>query len=141
MNKASKNCIGQDWSSTDGMQIKYINQGRNPFQRFVLISISIHLSSLQSNTSPTSSNRLVFRQELFKNIKMQFTTALIAIFASIAIAAPTGDGHNGGGSTPAPYDPCSGLYDSAQCCATDVLGVANLDCASRKLKAILILIN
>jgi len=29
-----------------------------------------------------------------------------------------------------PYDPCSGLYDSAQCCATDVLGVADLDCAS-----------
>ncbi|KAK0611341.1 Cerato-ulmin hydrophobin family, partial [Immersiella caudata] len=26
------------------------------------------------------------------------------------------------------YDPCSGLYDSAQCCATDVLGVADLDC-------------
>ncbi|KAI8166347.1 Cerato-ulmin [Colletotrichum sp. SAR 10_71] len=89
LNKASKNCIGQDWSSTD-----------------------------------------VFRQELFKNTKMQFTTALIAIFASVAVAAPTGDGHNGGGSTPAPYDPCSGLYDSAQCCATDVLGVADLDCAS-----------
>jgi len=29
------------------------------------------------------------------------------------------------------YIPCSGLTGSAQCCATDVLGVANLDCANR----------
>lgn len=40
-----------------------------------------------------------------------------------------GGGGNGGGGT-TPYDPCSGLYDSALCCATDVLGVANLDCAA-----------
>ncbi|CAI4212783.1 unnamed protein product [Parascedosporium putredinis] len=26
------------------------------------------------------------------------------------------------------YTPCSGLYGSAQCCATDVLGIADLDC-------------
>lgn len=31
------------------------------------------------------------------------------------------------------YIPCSGLTGSAQCCATDVLGVADLDCANRKL--------
>ncbi|KAK5654083.1 hypothetical protein OQA88_7764 [Cercophora sp. LCS_1] len=37
---------------------------------------------------------------------------------------------SGGGGGGAAYDPCSGLYDSAQCCATDVLGVANLDCGS-----------
>ena len=63
---------------------------------------------------------------------MQFKIALVALFASVAIAVPTGGdkpGH-GGGSTP--YDPCSGLYDSAQCCATDVLGVADLDCQNRK---------
>lgn len=30
------------------------------------------------------------------------------------------------------YLPCSGLYGSAQCCATDVLGVADLDCGGRK---------
>nr|4BWH_A Chain A, NCHI2, HYDROPHOBIN, NCHI2 [Neurospora crassa] len=29
-----------------------------------------------------------------------------------------------------PYTPCSGLYGTAQCCATDVLGVADLDCAN-----------
>ncbi|KAI9904450.1 hypothetical protein N3K66_000979 [Trichothecium roseum] len=27
------------------------------------------------------------------------------------------------------YVPCTGLYGTAQCCATDVLGVADLDCA------------
>ncbi|KAK1720378.1 hypothetical protein CaCOL14_004730 [Colletotrichum acutatum] len=57
---------------------------------------------------------------------MQFTTALVSILATAVIAIPTGN--TGGGS--APYDACSGLYDSLQCCATDVLGVANLDCAS-----------
>jgi len=30
----------------------------------------------------------------------------------------------------AAYIPCSGLYGTAQCCATDVLGVADLDCAN-----------
>ncbi|KAK2059073.1 hydrophobin 2, partial [Colletotrichum caudatum] len=26
------------------------------------------------------------------------------------------------------YDPCTGSYKNAKCCATDVLGVADLDC-------------
>jgi hypothetical protein len=30
------------------------------------------------------------------------------------------------------YVPCAGLEGSAQCCATDVLGVADLDCANRR---------
>jgi len=30
-----------------------------------------------------------------------------------------------------PYTACSGLYGTSQCCATDVLGVADLDCANR----------
>ncbi|KAK1671274.1 hydrophobin [Colletotrichum godetiae] len=58
---------------------------------------------------------------------MQFTTALVSILATAVIAVPTGNTGGGGGSTP--YDACSGLYDSLQCCATDVLGVANLNCA------------
>lgn len=29
-----------------------------------------------------------------------------------------------------PYTPCTGLYGTAQCCATDVLGVADLDCGN-----------
>lgn len=31
-----------------------------------------------------------------------------------------------------PYVACSGLYGTSQCCATDVLGVADLDCANRR---------
>lgn len=62
---------------------------------------------------------------------MKVTAIIATLFAGVALAIPTG----GGGGTPAPatpYDPCSGLYDSAQCCATDVLGVADLDCAPRE---------
>lgn len=60
---------------------------------------------------------------------MKVTAIVATLFAGVALAIPTG----GGGGTPAtPYDPCSGLYDSAQCCATDVLGVADLDCAPRE---------
>ncbi|KXJ87464.1 Cerato-ulmin hydrophobin family [Microdochium bolleyi] len=68
---------------------------------------------------------------------MKTTFALASLFlaaASSVMGAPT-DPHypphngGGGGSNTTPYDPCSGLYDSAQCCATDILGVANLDCA------------
>ena len=59
---------------------------------------------------------------------MQFLAVALVAFAGIASAAPG-----------APIDsrqvyaPCSGLYGSAQCCATDVLGLANLDCGQRKL--------
>ncbi|KAI6351408.1 hypothetical protein MCOR25_009944 [Pyricularia grisea] len=77
---------------------------------------------------------------------MQIKTLIIALFAGIAMALPTdppknGGGGGGGGSTPPPsgggggsgdYDACEGngtLYSSAQCCATDVLGIADLDCA------------
>jgi hypothetical protein len=55
---------------------------------------------------------------------MQFFTALF--FAATALAAP---------GVPVEerqtYVPCSGAYGSAQCCATDVLGVVNLDCGQR----------
>ncbi|KAI1440445.1 Cerato-ulmin hydrophobin family [Annulohypoxylon stygium] len=52
-----------------------------------------------------------------------FTAALAAIFAGLAIAAPTIEERQ-------TYTPCTGLYGTAQCCATDVLGVADLDCAN-----------
>ncbi|KAK2001031.1 hypothetical protein LX36DRAFT_653757 [Colletotrichum falcatum] len=55
---------------------------------------------------------------------MQFSVALVALFASAAIAAPAG----GEAVARTTYDPCSGLYDTPLCCATDVLGLANLDC-------------
>lgn len=52
---------------------------------------------------------------------MQFFTIATALFASVALAAPVVEDRQ-------VYIPCSGLYGSAQCCATDVLGLANLDC-------------
>ncbi|KAH7125981.1 hydrophobin [Dactylonectria macrodidyma] len=54
---------------------------------------------------------------------MQFSIVLASLCASLAVAAPTVEKRQ-------TYDPCSGLYDTAQCCATDVLGVADLDCGS-----------
>ncbi|KAI1651567.1 Cerato-ulmin hydrophobin family [Daldinia loculata] len=54
---------------------------------------------------------------------MQFFTAAITIFAGVALAAPAVEQRQ-------VYTPCSGLYGTSQCCATDVLGVADLDCAN-----------
>jgi hypothetical protein len=58
---------------------------------------------------------------------MQFTLALAAIFAGVAFAAPAQLEDR-----QVPYTPCTGLYGTSQCCATDVLGLADLDCANRK---------
>ncbi|KAF6814013.1 hydrophobin precursor [Colletotrichum sojae] len=52
---------------------------------------------------------------------MKFIVAATALFAGI-LAAPLEERQV--------YVPCSGLYGSAQCCATDVLGIANLDCGN-----------
>lgn len=65
---------------------------------------------------------------------MQFTTLIISALAATAFAYPTTDkpGNGGGGNG---FVACANnglLYSSAQCCATDVLGVADLDCAPRK---------
>ena len=54
---------------------------------------------------------------------MQFL-ATLALFAAAAVAAPA--------DLQARADLCNGdLYSQAQCCSTDVLGVADLDCAVR----------
>lgn len=58
---------------------------------------------------------------------MQFTLAITALFAAVVSAAPT---QNQVEARQVPYIPCSGLYGTSQCCATDVLGVADLDCAN-----------
>ncbi|KAI1181127.1 hydrophobin-like protein [Nemania sp. FL0916] len=61
---------------------------------------------------------------------MQYS--IIAIIGAIAtaVSAAPGDGYP---TNPTPYDACpDGLYSVPQCCATDVLGVADLDCASPK---------
>lgn len=53
---------------------------------------------------------------------MQFSLTATALFLSVAAASPLKE-------TRQVYTPCSGLYATAQCCATDVLGVADLACA------------
>ncbi|GKT54509.1 fungal hydrophobin [Colletotrichum tofieldiae] len=55
---------------------------------------------------------------------MQFTIAIAALFASVALSAPVVEERQ------TPYVPCSGLYGTSQCCATDVLGIADLDCGN-----------
>ncbi|KAI0411220.1 hydrophobin-like protein [Xylaria grammica] len=57
---------------------------------------------------------------------MQFTLiTLTSAFATAVAANPTYNNP--------PYDACpDGLYSVEQCCATDVLGVADLDCGSRE---------
>lgn len=60
---------------------------------------------------------------------MQFTIATIAAFcATLAVALPSQVTER-----QVPYVPCTGLYGTSQCCATDVLGVADLDCGNREL--------
>jgi hypothetical protein len=56
---------------------------------------------------------------------MQTFTAVLALFAAVAVAAPTVVEQR-----QVPYAPCAGLYGSAVCCATDVLGIADLNCNS-----------
>jgi hypothetical protein len=61
---------------------------------------------------------------------MQFFT-IASVLASVAVALALPGGPGSGGDTS--YVPCTGdLYSNAQCCAVDVLGVADLNCATRK---------
>lgn len=53
---------------------------------------------------------------------MQFSSAIAALFFGLTLASPLAERQT--------YTPCSGLYGTSQCCATDVLGVADLDCAN-----------
>ena len=79
----------------------------------------LHNSSLPDNLSTKS--------------KMQLTTFLSTLLAATAIAVPT-TGGGGGGDGGKPWVACTpgSLYSNPQCCATDVLGVADLDCQNRK---------
>ncbi|KAK7969301.1 hypothetical protein PG996_002261 [Apiospora saccharicola] len=58
---------------------------------------------------------------------MQIFAVAAAAFAGLALAAPAAEQLE---SRQAVYTPCTRLYGSQQCCATDVLGVADLDCGS-----------
>ncbi|KAI1744604.1 hydrophobin-like protein [Xylaria scruposa] len=54
-------------------------------------------------------------------------TSFVAIFGLLAAAVSAAPTDN----NPTPYFACpNGLYSSPQCCATDVLGVADLNCHS-----------
>ncbi|KAI1304832.1 Cerato-ulmin hydrophobin family [Xylaria venustula] len=57
---------------------------------------------------------------------MQLPTIIAALFASAVIAAPATSELESRQA----YVACTGAYGTAQCCATDVLGVADLDCAN-----------
>ncbi|KAI0127600.1 hydrophobin [Xylariales sp. AK1849] len=63
---------------------------------------------------------------------MQLITLLLPFLATAVLATPSFNRRNdtggGGGSS---YVACTSLlYGTAQCCSTDVLGVADLDCAN-----------
>ncbi|XDG03732.1 hypothetical protein ABKA04_003347 [Annulohypoxylon sp. FPYF3050] len=54
---------------------------------------------------------------------MQFTTFIVTFMASAVLATPGYGGEPGSVCNP-------GLYSNPQCCSVDVLGVADLNCAS-----------
>ena len=54
---------------------------------------------------------------------MKFSTIFTAAFVAVASASPVEERTK---------KLCTGLYGNAQCCATDVLGVADLNCGNRE---------
>jgi Fungal hydrophobin len=62
---------------------------------------------------------------------MKFIIAVKAVLAVVVVAAPAQLGQRQN----ATYIACSGTYNGAQCCATDVLSLADLNCANRMLRA------
>ncbi|KAF5687636.1 trihydrophobin [Fusarium globosum] len=54
---------------------------------------------------------------------MQFSVAIVTLLATAVSTLPTKEKRQAD-------IPCSGIYSLFQCCATDVLGLANLDCTS-----------
>ncbi|KAI2611314.1 hydrophobin precursor [Hypoxylon fragiforme] len=59
---------------------------------------------------------------------MQLTTLFVSFLATAVYAVDQGYGGGAGGAGGPVCNP--GLYSNPQCCATDVLGVADLDCRS-----------
>ena len=57
---------------------------------------------------------------------MKFSLAAVTLLGAVVSALPANEKRQ------TPYVPCTGLYGTAQCCATDVLGLADLDCGGRK---------
>ncbi|RYP01953.1 hypothetical protein DL766_010594 [Monosporascus sp. MC13-8B] len=105
---------------------------RGPFSASSsLIKHGISSSIKQPIASELPAKPQNFPRHTRTSFKMRFATFVATFLAGTAMAIPTAEkARTDHGNTPSSYDPCSGLYDSAQCCATDVLGVADLDCAS-----------
>ncbi|KAI0439526.1 Cerato-ulmin hydrophobin family [Xylaria telfairii] len=80
-------------------------------------------SSYPNQTQPTTNSTLKLKQQ---TTTMQTSIIIATLFTAIALAAPARETD----SRQTPYVACSGLYGTSQCCATDVLGVADLDCAN-----------
>lgn len=56
---------------------------------------------------------------------MQFSTIIALTFGAVVMAAPAVMEQR-------QLPVCSGTYSNAQCCATDVLNLADLNCVDRK---------
>ncbi|KAI0910189.1 fungal hydrophobin [Ustulina deusta] len=61
---------------------------------------------------------------------MQLSTLFVTVLATAAMANPVKRAVDTVDTYPTDYDACTGLFDVLQCCATDVLGLADLDCSS-----------
>lgn len=83
------------------------------FPLIIITTISTHTTNTQTQTKD-------FPKPPTPTFNMQFSFTATALFLSLAAASPF---------TRQVYTPCSGLYSTPECCATDVLGVADLDCA------------
>lgn len=84
-------------------------------------SVSLHIHHTTSTKTPFFSPNI---------IKMQFSTLAVSFLASVAIATPA---MRKSLYKRQDYTPCSDtLYSNADCCSVDVLGVADLDCATGK---------
>jgi hypothetical protein len=86
-----------------------------------LITALIFIFIFNSNINPI----IPIQFYSFTLFIMQFSVAIITLLGAAVSALPTEEKRQ-------VYTPCSGLYGTSQCCATDVLGVADLDCGNRK---------
>ncbi|KAF2155414.1 hypothetical protein K461DRAFT_292279 [Myriangium duriaei CBS 260.36] len=86
-----------------------------------LLIISNIISSLKDNPKLSSPSNPIYLQPA--NMRASIIAGL-ALWATSAFAVPTNGGGGGGGSQPI----CTGTYKSQQCCATDVVGAAGLNC-------------
>jgi len=85
--------------------------------------LHIKLSSINPTLLIIFSSIIQTNQHLNKMFAATFITAL---FASSVVTAMPADLES------RQVTICSGTYSNAQCCATDVLGLADLDCANRE---------